>query len=97
TMALHSLVPIWSPVRVDTSQRIVVPESSAVLLLGADQTRLDWLRACCPSATRLESVSAANVDEMARTLADASFEQLLWVAPDVDSTGEDRSDRDRII
>ncbi|HET8774719.1 MAG TPA: type I polyketide synthase, partial [Thermoanaerobaculia bacterium] len=85
--SLQSLVPVWNPVRFEPGALTVVPESSQVLLLGGDPSRLEWLRRSYPAAQRLEIAPAATIDEIAHALADRQFDQLLWIAPDAGAPG----------
>jgi polyketide synthase PksN len=85
--SLQSLVPVWNPIRFEAGALTVVPESTRVLLLGGDPSRLDWLRQSYPAAHWLEIAPAATIDEIAHALADRHFDQLLWVAPDAGAPG----------
>ena len=78
---LETFVPVWNPVRLEESKRIVLPESTRIVLLGSDRGQLDWVRKSYPRAELLEIVSPSSVG--------CSFDQLLWVAPDV-NTGAGR-------
>src|SRR5262249_18818848 len=80
---LHSFVPVWNPARLETKKRIALPESTRILLLGNDRTQLDWVRQSCPNSELMELVSTFSVDDIERKLGDCSFDQLLWIAPDV--------------
>ena len=88
---LQSFVPAWNPARVETSKQIDLQDSAKILLLAGDQTRLDWVQQSYPNAQLLELVSTSSVDIIAKKLGECSFDQLLWVAPDVDS-GPSHSD-----
>jgi acyl transferase domain-containing protein/tryptophanase/acyl carrier protein len=90
---LQSLVPVWNPVRIESTNRIVLPESTRILLLGSDATRLDWVRGAYPSSQYLELESHSSVEDVEKKLGDCSFDQLLWVAPDVDSDGHETAER----
>jgi acyl transferase domain-containing protein/NADPH:quinone reductase-like Zn-dependent oxidoreductase/SAM-dependent methyltransferase len=81
--SLQVLVPIWNPVHVDASKRVAVSESAKILLLGDDQAHLDWLRKCYPNSELLRLDLTSNLDAFAKALAGGSFDQLLWIAPDV--------------
>jgi acyl transferase domain-containing protein/acyl carrier protein/SAM-dependent methyltransferase len=83
TTELQSLAPVWSAVRADASARVVLPESARILLVGSDRAHLEWLRTCAPRAELLEVVAPTSVDVIANKLGERSFDQLLWIAPDV--------------
>ncbi|HKO58210.1 MAG TPA: SDR family NAD(P)-dependent oxidoreductase, partial [Thermoanaerobaculia bacterium] len=70
--ALQSLVPVWNAARPEHAP----PQSGRIALLGGDPAQLAWVRASYPGAQPLQA------DE--QTLRDCSFDQLLWMAPDVD-------------
>jgi acyl transferase domain-containing protein len=80
---LHSYIPVWNPARLETKKRIDLPESTRILLLGGDRTQLDWVRQSYPNTERMELVSPFSVDSIKSKLGDYSFDQLLWIAPDV--------------
>ena len=46
--SLQTLVPIWNPVRFEMSKRTTLLQSTKILLLGNDQTHLDWVRSKLP-------------------------------------------------
>jgi acyl transferase domain-containing protein/SAM-dependent methyltransferase len=77
--ALQSFVPSWNPARVDGVAENVSIETN-VLLLGSDRWHLDWVRRSCPNA---ELVAMDAVETI------GAFDQLLWIAPDVDAERSD--------
>src|SRR5947207_1322511 len=81
--SLESLVPAWNPVRFEGSRQSLPLESAKVLLLGGDQTCLDWLKESYPSAENLTLEATSSVDAIESVLADCLFDELVWVAPDV--------------
>jgi polyketide synthase PksM len=93
--SLQPLLPIWNPVRIEASARIVVPESSRFLLVGGSHAQLDWLRSSYPNAQLLELEPTCRVDVIEKKLGDCSFDQLIWLAPDV--TAEPGGQHERII
>jgi len=99
TARLESLVPVWNPVRIETGQQIVLPESTKILLMGADQAHVEWVRKACPSSQFLLLGSTSSVDIIEKKLRDCAFDQLLWIAPDVacDEAGHAGPDDERII
>lgn len=80
---LQSLVPVWNPMPANLNKGIALSESSAILLLGGDSTRLEWLRKSCPNSQVLELAPFPNIEVIKEKLSDRVFDQLLWVAPDV--------------
>jgi polyketide synthase PksN len=83
TPGLQSLLPVWNRVHIESSTPGALPESGNLLLLGSDQTQLDWVRTSYPSARLLDLASTSSADVIEKKLGDCSFDQLLWMAPDV--------------
>jgi len=79
---LQSFMPVWNPVR--QGEGNASPEAAKVLLLGGDERRLDWVRTSYPNAQRLSLNAAATIDDIERALAAVTFDELLWIAPDVE-------------
>jgi len=94
---LQALLPVWNPLRLEASTQVVLPESSNVLLLGGDPIQLDWVRKSYPNSQLLELAPASGVDIIEKKLADRSFDQLLWVAPDVTPEDGRQSEGDELI
>jgi acyl transferase domain-containing protein/SAM-dependent methyltransferase len=94
---LQSLVPVWSPVRVAPSARVVVPETSKVLVCGADQSGLDWVRKSCPSSELLELEANSGIEAIEQKIGDRTFDQLLWIAPDVRVRADDYAGSDELL
>jgi amino acid adenylation domain-containing protein len=78
---LQSLVPIWTPVYLETSKQTVVSPSAEILLLGGDQSQLDWVQECYPNSQCVELETNATIDAIEEKLGNCSFDQLLWIAP----------------
>ena len=93
--ALESLVPVWSPVRMDAGRRSDPSDRARVLLLGSDESHLHWVRASFPDAQLLTPAATSSVDAMAKELAERSFDHLLWAAPDLDA--ENGPDQESIL
>ena len=94
---LQALLPVWNPVRLESSSGVVLPESSNILLVGGDSTQLDWVRRSYPNSQLLEVDPASSVDIIEKKLADRSFDQLLWVAPDVTAEAGRQSEGHELI
>ncbi len=95
--SLQTFVPVWNPARLETGKRIVLPESAEILLLGSDRTQLDWVRKHYPRSEFLEIVSPSSIDAIEKKLGGCSFDQLLWVAPDIDTDAGREGDNNLII
>jgi polyketide synthase PksN len=80
---LQSFVPVWNAACLERTDQKALPQSTKVLLLGGNQTHLDWARKSCPKSQRLESIAISSIDIVEQKLAGCSFDQLIWVAPDV--------------
>jgi polyketide synthase PksN len=95
---LQLFVPVWNLARLDAHRKAVLSESAKTLLLGGDQTQLDWVRESHANACLLPLPPAATIDIIESTLRESSFDHLLWIAPDVTGPdGRSRKDDDRII
>jgi len=95
---LQSFVPVWNSVRLETHKKTILPGSTKILLLGADQRRLDWVKKSHPNAYLLPLPSTSTIDFIQAKLKDCAFDHLLWIAPDVArADGRSRQDDDRII
>ena len=84
---LKALLPVWNPVRI--AEATTTPSDRDVLLVGGDRGRWEWVRTSCPDAQRVDLPPLAGIDAIAEALETRSFEQLLWIAPDVTSPGDD--------
>ena len=92
---LQSFVPVWNPVRFEARQ---LSGSTTSLLLGADQSDLDWVQRTHPNAYLVPLPSATTIDMIEAKLQDCSFERLLWIAPDVArADGRPREDDHSVI
>jgi hypothetical protein len=95
---LQLFVPVWNPVRLETHKKTILPGSTKILLLGADQTHLDWVKKFHSNAYLVPLPSTSTIDFIQAKLKDCAFDHLLWVAPDVArADGRFRQDDDRII
>jgi polyketide synthase PksM len=95
---LQYLVPVWNPVSLETYKKIIFPESTKILLLGGNQTQLDWVQKSFPNVSLLQLPSAATIDNIQAKLNKCSFDHLLWIAPDVVQTdGQTKEDDKKII
>ena len=94
---LQALLPVWNPVRLESSSGVGLPESSKILLVGGDSTQLDWVRRSYPNSQLLELDPASSVDTIEKKLGDRSFDQLLWVAPDVTAEAGRQSEGHELI
>jgi polyketide synthase PksN len=94
---LKTLLPMWNPVAVEAGERVVLAESSTILLLGGSRSQLEWVRADYPNAERVELAHASGVDVIAEKLRGRSFDQLLWVAPDVSPEPADLQTGESIV
>jgi acyl carrier protein/SAM-dependent methyltransferase len=56
-----------------------------MLLLGSDRGRLEWVRSSYPDSEVLDLAATSSIDVIEKKLADFSFDQLLWIAPDVNT------------
>jgi polyketide synthase PksN len=79
---LRVLVPVWNPLRPETSSQILAPESTKILLLGRDQTELKWIQKYYPNSQLLQLAATSTVDVIESMLSNCVFDQLLWIAPD---------------
>ena len=90
---LHSFVPVWNPVFFEPNHAIMVPESTEILLLGTHRTHLDWVQKSYPNTDFLHLPSTATIEIIQAELKKRTFDQLLWIAPDV----AQKADDERII
>jgi len=95
--SLQTLVPIWNPVRLEMSKRTTLLQSTKILLLGNDQTHLDWVRKYYPNSELLLMAPTLSINGIAQALAACSFDQLLWIAPDVNLDFDSEIDSEAII
>jgi polyketide synthase PksL len=87
---LRSFVPAWNPVRPEAHQ---LSGSTKILLLGADQSGLDWVQRSHLNAYLVPLPATATIDIITAKLKDCSFDHLLWIAPDVaQADGRSRED-----
>src|SRR5262249_25553399 len=85
-------------VRPETRKKTTLPGSSKILLLGVNQIHLDWAQKSHSNTSLLPLPSTSTIDIIQAELKDCSFDQLLWIAPDVArAEGRSGQDDDRII
>src|SRR6266508_1765833 len=95
---LQWFIPVWNPVRPKTHNKTILPESTKILLLGADQIHLDWAQKSYPDAYLLPLPSTGAVDIIQAKLKDCAFDHLLWIAPDVAmAEGRSKEGDDQLI
>ena len=95
---LQSLVPVWNPVHAETQQETILPGATKVLLLGGDQTQLDWVQKSHPNASLLPLSLPSTIEGIEAELKDCSFDHLLWIAPNVVcGDGRCKQDEDQVI
>ncbi len=85
---LHFLLPIWNPLQEEKINKIIVPESTRILLLGGDQAQLNWVKKSFKNADLLQIPLTSDINAIEAALQDCTFDQLLWIAPDVISLAE---------
>ncbi|NVO09902.1 MAG: SDR family NAD(P)-dependent oxidoreductase [Bacteroidales bacterium] len=94
---LQFLVPVWNPVPVETYNKIILSGSSKILLLGGNQTQLEWLQKSFPNTTLLQLPLGASIDIIIAKFKECSFEQLVWIAPDVAQADDYHKNSDDLI
>ncbi|ELR72054.1 Malonyl CoA-acyl carrier protein transacylase [Fulvivirga imtechensis AK7] len=92
---LHSLEPVWNELPQARRNGVIVAESARILLLGGNQEQLDWLKKSYDHAELLEIPAGSDTDAIEAALRDQTFDQLVWMAPDVAEKA--RVDSDEII
>jgi acyl transferase domain-containing protein/tryptophanase/acyl carrier protein len=93
---LRSFAPVWNVVRGAGAQE-ATPESTRLLLVGGDQAGLNWVRTHYPNAELLPTVWSQGIAAIEEALAARTFDQLLWIAPDVDRNGGQGASPERIL
>jgi len=84
---LQVLVPVWNPVHVEASKRTTPSESAKILLLGGDATHREWVWKSYQNSDFLRLDPTTTIDSIAKALNGRSFDQLVWIAPDISLTG----------
>lgn len=79
---LHTLLPVWRPVRPERAST-AVPADARVLLVGGNAAQLAWLQAAYPNAQSLAFDLTLSAQELETALKAATFDHLVWMAPDV--------------
>src|SRR5262249_10771410 len=82
---LHSFIPVWNPTRPEAHRTTILPETTRILLLGADQDHLAWVQQSFSNAYLLPLPPTATIDVVQALLEGCAFDHLLWIAPDVTS------------
>ena len=80
---LHYFVPVWNSVTSKPNNKIILPASAQILLLGSHKAHLDWVQKFYPNTPLLQLPSPSSIDIIQAKLRDYSFDHLLWIAPDV--------------
>jgi acyl transferase domain-containing protein/tryptophanase/acyl carrier protein/SAM-dependent methyltransferase len=89
TTSLQHFVPVWKPVRIEPERRLLLPESTSILLLRNDSAQVAWVQKTYPNAQSLPFAPSSSREVLEKHFADCIFDQLLWIAPDATSdTGE---------
>jgi acyl transferase domain-containing protein/enoyl-CoA hydratase/carnithine racemase/acyl carrier protein/SAM-dependent methyltransferase len=95
---MQAFVPVWNPIRVETHKNRILPVSAKILILGSDQTYLDWVQQSHPNAYLLPLPLPSTIEIIEAKLKDCSFDRLLWIAPDVARfEGDSRESDDEVI
>ncbi|NJM14107.1 MAG: SDR family NAD(P)-dependent oxidoreductase [Bacteroidales bacterium] len=82
---LHSLVPVWNALPEQKNNKVAVAALSRILLIGGNEEQLNWARKSHKNTELLQMPPAASIDTIEAALRNQSFDQLLWMAPDVAS------------
>ena len=94
---LQCLAPVWRPAYPENTNRKLPAEAAAILLAGGDQTQLQWVRKSWPNSQLLRLEPASSVDSIAKALTERTFDQLLWIAPDVIADGGEVPGDEQIV
>jgi polyketide synthase PksN len=81
---LHTLLPLWSPVPAAERQIDLPQPDHRLLLIGGGPQTLAWLRQAFVHTQSLPVTPDAGVDALAAMLAGREFDELVWVAPDLE-------------
>jgi polyketide synthase PksM len=82
-IGLQSLVPVWNSLPRRSQKQIVLSESTKILLIGTEERHVDWVQRSYPNTQYLQILSDSTVDFIQKKLSTYSFDQLVWIAPDV--------------
>ncbi|NOU17186.1 MAG: SDR family NAD(P)-dependent oxidoreductase [Bacteroidales bacterium] len=94
----QSLVPVWNPLELEMHEKITLSGSTKILLVGGNQTQLSWVQKSYPNTVLLQLPSNPTIEDIQSKLKNFSFDQLLWMAPDVTKSDDDNADDlDQII
>ncbi|MES2824534.1 MAG: SDR family NAD(P)-dependent oxidoreductase [Pseudomonadota bacterium] len=93
---LLSLVPSWNSVRSEALERKPFSASSKILLLTSEQVssgaeQLSWVQESYPNTQILHLSSDLSIAAIKTKMAEFTFDQLLWIAPDVVAKSNDES------
>ncbi|HET8887713.1 MAG TPA: SDR family NAD(P)-dependent oxidoreductase, partial [Candidatus Angelobacter sp.] len=94
---LQSLVPVWNRARIEASGRDIPAKTTKILLLGHGVEQLEWVQNSYPNAQLLSLPPQADVELIEKELANRSFDQLLWIAPDVHADAGSDKANDELI
>lgn len=94
---LQLFVPVWNPVLPQANVAPLFTQSKKVLLLGGIQATLEWARQSHPEVQQVSVSPAETIDQLEASLKHCSFDQLLWIAPDVTQDGASMDANDRLI
>jgi polyketide synthase PksL len=91
---LQLFVPVWNPILPEANANTGLAQSKRLLLLGGNQVTLEWVQRFQPDVQQVFVPPPETIDRLEATLKHYSFDQLLWVAPDVtqDATYPDGND-----
>jgi polyketide synthase PksL len=94
---LQSFVPVWNPVLPQAKAAPLSAQSKRVLLLGGNQATLEWAQRSQPEVQQVSISAAETIDQLEANLKHCSFDQLLWIAPDVTQDYASLDTNDRLI
>ena len=77
------LAPVWNLATFSKSQKQAVVSTTKVLLVGGKNTPLKWIQESFPNANFLEIKATSTIEEIGKKLNKISFDQLIWIAPDI--------------
>ncbi len=83
---LQSLVPVWKSVQIEDDKRISISGSTKILLLGLNKDLLDWVSKSYPKSFYRQIPEDATIESITSIIKECDFDQLLWIAPDVEKS-----------
>jgi acyl transferase domain-containing protein/cation diffusion facilitator CzcD-associated flavoprotein CzcO/acyl carrier protein/SAM-dependent methyltransferase len=93
---LQSLVLVWEPVSLNIDKNIIVSNSTRILVLASYPSQLNWVQNSFPDAQSLLLDKTLTIESIQAQLVSYTFDQLVWVAPDVAQEGQ-LNDSEHII